>query len=168
MLALPAGQVVEVPRVLRGGVAFIRSPSGTVVGVPGSGERAAVDAGVQVRAVVNVHGLAAALLDHLPEGFLDVRDRDRLVLAEELRVESSALLLEPLNGERLARVEPDVLGVVRGGDAVGTEPIALGELIQRRGQAVHVVPARRGRGGVSKTEKKWEKRVSGWRGGSPR
>ena len=132
VLALRAGQVVEVPRVLRGGVVLIRSLSGPVVGVPGSGERAAVDAGVQVRAVVHVHGLAAALLHHLPEGFLDVRDRDRLVLAEELRVETSALLLELLDGERLARVEPDVLGVVRGGDAVGTEPVALGELIQRR------------------------------------
>ena len=129
--------------MLSGGVVFIRSLSGPVVGVPSAGKRAAVHAGVQVRAVVHVHGFAAAFFDHLPEGFLDVGDGEGLVLAEELRVELGAVIFELLDGERLAGVEADVLGVVRGGDAVGAEPVALGELVQGRGEAVHVVPGRR-------------------------
>jgi hypothetical protein len=68
---------------------------------------------------------------------------ERLVLAEELRVELGAVIFELLDGERLAGVEADVLGVVRGGDAVGAEPVALRELVQGRGEAVHVVPGRR-------------------------
>ena len=167
-----AREVVEVPGVLRrlvprlrargsrGGVegAFAVDALGgrrAEVGVPGSGERRTLLGGVHVGAVVHLHRLlrVVTLLDHLPERLLDVPERRGLVRgrgAEEVVAKLFAVRLEVVHRERLARVEPDVLGVVRRRDAVGAEPVPGGDLVDGRGEAVHVVPARTRGGGRRK------------------
>mmetsp|Transcript_8589 Transcript_8589/g.35956 ORF Transcript_8589/g.35956 Transcript_8589/m.35956 type:complete len:206 (+) Transcript_8589:2310-2927(+) len=68
--------VVQVPRVRRRRV--LRRVARAVVQVPDTRERASVRGGVDVRAVVHVHGVPAALLHHAPEVLLDDRDRRAL------------------------------------------------------------------------------------------
>ena len=157
--------VVQVPRVRRRRV--LRRVARAVVGVPDSRERASVRGGVDIRAVVHVHGVPAALLHHAPEVLLDDSDRRALshrflilvlvllVLgAEEARVELRAVRLKLGHRERLAGVEPQVLRVVRRGDAVGAEPVALGDGVERGGEAVRVVPASAGSGRRARDEER--------------
>jgi hypothetical protein len=118
--------------------------------------------GVHISAVVHIHRLAAAtLLHHAPERLLDVGDggrRRRVFAVEEVDVEVMAALLEVVQSEGTAAVEAQVLGIVGGGNTVGAEPVASRKRLQRRRQAVHVIPAmgegdgglrreRQGRGG---------------------
>mmetsp|Transcript_9406 Transcript_9406/g.23159 ORF Transcript_9406/g.23159 Transcript_9406/m.23159 type:complete len:320 (-) Transcript_9406:476-1435(-) len=100
--------------------------------------------GVHISAVVHIHRLAAAtLLHHAPERLLDVGDggrRRRVFAVEEVDVEVMAALLEVVQSEGTAAVEAQVLGIVGGGNTVGAEPVASRKRLQRRGQAVHVIP----------------------------
>ena len=84
----------------------------------------------------DAHVHVAPLPELRAEGFMI-----GIASAEEARVERVAVRLEFVHREGLAGVEPQVLRVVRRGDAVGAEPVALGDGIERGGEAVRVVPA---------------------------
>ena len=114
--------------------------AGAVVDIPRSRKRAAVRRRVNVSAVVHINGVpvtaaARPFLDHAPEVFLDFGKRRLLVAArggvsvfgKEPFVELSARRFKLIHGERLAGVEPQVIGVGREGDAVGAEPVPSGD-----------------------------------------